>query len=97
MEFFAGLFEGIFSNPFSGIRHGYNALVDPPPRPKVTPVTNKPKIEEKIVNLPTVDYTSKSLTKKASKYPNFNFETPKIKTYDLKSAGYELNTLKNQI
>jgi len=60
-------------------------------------IMNKPKIEEKIVNLPTIDYTNKSLTKKASKYPNFNFETPKIKTYDLKSAGYELNTLKNQI
>jgi len=59
-------------------------------------VLNKPKKEEKIVDIPQVNYQNdKSLTKKASKYPNFNFETPKIKTYDLKSAGYDFNTLKN--
>lgn len=58
-------------------------------------VLMKPKIEEKVINLPTVNYPDKSLTKKASKSPNFNFEIPKIKTYNFINAGYDLNSLKN--
>jgi hypothetical protein len=67
-------------------------------------ILTKPKIEDKIItNLPSsgislgsgLDYNDKTLTKKASKAPNFNFETPKIKTYNLNNAGYDLNSLKN--
>ena len=58
-------------------------------------VIMKPKIEEKVISLPPVDHQSKTLTKKAGKAPNFNFDSSKIKTYNFTNAGYDLTSLKN--